>query len=81
MKLYTCGQHGYEAALNVLHAGICKTLRMTIAKQHISAVSLSGPYWADINFSPLLAIPHVRRLPSGIACGPAPAWLLSSLTN
>ncbi len=39
---------------------------MTVAKQHISSASLTGPYWADINFSPLLAIPDVR--PSASAC-------------
>ena len=32
---------------------------MTMAKQHISSASLTGPYWNDINFSPLLAIPDV----------------------
>ena len=62
-------------------AGICKTPRMTIAKQHISAASLSGPYWADIDFSPLLAIPHVRPLHSADACCLASAWLLPCLTT
>ena len=41
---------------------------MTVAKQHISSASLTGPYWADINFSPLLAIPDVRPSASGSAC-------------
>lgn len=35
---------------------------MTLAKQHISSASLDGPYWNDINFSPLLAIPDVSAL-------------------
>ena len=35
------------------------TPKMTVAKQHISSASLTGPYWNDINFSPLLAVPDV----------------------
>jgi len=46
-------------AMPYLDAGICQTPKMTIAKQHISSASLTGPYWADINFSPMLAIPDV----------------------
>ena len=41
---------------------------MTVAKQHISSASLTGPYWNDINFSPMLAIPDVG--PSGSLCCP-----------
>ena len=40
-------------------AGICETPKLTIAKQHISSASLTGPYWNDVDFSPLLAIPEV----------------------
>ena len=66
---------------------------MTMAKQHISSASLTGPYWADINFSPLDAIPDV--CPSCSAClldvvraqmllaeGPYidPLWLMPTLS-
>ena len=40
-------------------AGMCETPKLTIAKQHISSASLTGPYWNDVDFSPLLAIPEV----------------------
>ena len=45
--------------VSISPAGICETPKLTIAKQHISSASLTGPYWNDVDFSPLLAIPEV----------------------
>lgn len=42
------------------------TPKMTVAKQHISSASLTGPYWNDINFSPMLAVPDVSF--AGVVC-------------
>ena len=39
---------------------------MTVAKQHISSASLTGPYWSDISFSPMIAIPDV--CPADFTC-------------
>lgn len=40
--------------------GICRTPKMTLAKYHMSSVSLEGPYWQNINFPPLQSIRDVR---------------------
>ncbi|BDA42879.1 hypothetical protein COCOBI_03-7720 [Coccomyxa sp. Obi] len=36
--------------------GICKTPKLTLAKYHISSVSLEGPYWNHIDFPPQQSI-------------------------
>ncbi len=46
--------------------GICKTPKLTLAKYHISSVSLDGPYWKYINFPPLQSIQDVR--PQNLKC-------------
>ncbi len=47
-----------------LAAGICSTSKLVVAKQHISSASLEGPYWWNMNFSPLESITEVRALHS-----------------
>lgn len=47
-----------------LAAGICRTPKMVVAKQHISSASLEGPYWWKMNFPPLESITEVCALQS-----------------
>ncbi len=52
------GYPGVEDRLKL--QGICRTPKLTVAKYHISSVSLEGPYWNNINYPPLQSIREVR---------------------
>ena len=55
-------------------AGICRTPKLVVAKQHISSASLEGPYWWNMNFPPLDSITMVLHLTACclIACPEQP---------